>query len=81
MVKKIGGYVLGGLGILSLAASVKPIHESIEVLKGINSLYLMGVGIVLVAIGAALLWASPKKKKNVEVPIYQGKNIVGYRRG
>lgn len=56
---------------------------------GIDSLYVSGVGIVLVIVGALVSLKNGEKKKvdkgEDEIPIYEGvgknRKIVGYRKG
>ncbi len=84
--KKVLGYIISLVGVLGVAAPLVPqIYEKIPVPEGIPDLYFTIGGVVLVAVGLALLvnrggrkvGASTKKR---EVPIYEGKDVVGYRR-
>jgi len=82
--KKVLGYVLVIVGLVVLAVGVKPINEQvinyIPFLEGINPFILMGVGIAILVVGVLSMRGSSSGKSKGEVPIYQGKNIVGYRR-
>jgi len=81
---KIIGYIVGIIGILLLALSVKPVNvlfvSYIPILKDIATYYLLGVGIVVLLIALVLIRNSSEGKQPSEVPIYQGKNVVGFRR-
>lgn len=80
MVKKILGYILSAAGIIGLAASSIPqIRELIPLPETITKTTLIIGSIVLVVFGVALLMKK-KQKQSTEVPIYQGKKIIGYRR-
>ncbi len=86
MVRKIISYFVMVLGLAILSLSLKPIKEFfIEIvpfLEEINSFILIGVGAVILVVGFFLMkrGGSGKKQKSSEVPIYQGKDVVGYRR-
>jgi hypothetical protein len=80
---KVVSYLLMVFGIGVLALSVPPVNEFVggylSFIKGVNNFVLIGVGLVLVLAGL-LTMKNSRGKKLIEVPIYQGKNIVGYRR-
>ncbi len=83
--KKIISYVLVVLGLAILALGVKPVNDeavkSLPFLAQIDSSYFMFVGIAVVVIGAILLrFSAGGGKQPKEVPIYHGKNVVGFRR-
>ncbi|MFA4953174.1 MAG: hypothetical protein WC584_03055 [Candidatus Pacearchaeota archaeon] len=83
--KKIGGYIFVLLGLIVLASGIKGfeiILKFLPFLSGINKTYSMIAGLVLVVVGIILLMSSGRRsgKQLEEVPIYRGKNIVGYRR-
>ena len=81
--KKIGGYVLGALGLVSLALGVKIVNtaivKSIPALAGISSYVFTVIGLVLLVLAVVFLRGSGRSKQPPEVPIYHGKNVVGYR--
>lgn len=83
--QKIPGYILIVIGIVVLLAGVKPTNtyfaSLIPFLSSINYIIIIVIGAVVLAIGVFLLRSSGSGRKVNEVPIYQGKNIVGYRRG
>jgi len=77
---KILGYVLAALGLGGLALS------SGNIFPDIPKLVILIPAMVLVAIGVMILIVTGDKSKGgksrqveKEVPIYQGKEIVGYR--
>ncbi|MEK6873811.1 MAG: hypothetical protein AABW91_03120 [Nanoarchaeota archaeon] len=86
--RKIPGYVLVVAGIVVLLAGVKPTNvyfqSFLPFLSEINQIdyILTGVGIAVLVIGVFLLRSSGGggNRRINEVPIYHGKNIVGYRR-
>ena len=87
---KIIGYILALIGIAGLAISnVSQIKNAIALpseIAQIGDLNLTIVSVIIAAIGVFLIMRSGrgrggKRSKNMEVPIYHGKNIVGYRRG
>jgi len=81
---KIAGYVLSIIGILSLILALNPIRQSSFIsdllpIANIPNYVFMGVGIVCMAIAFIFLKNSGSKQAP-EVPIYEGKNVVGFRR-
>ena len=86
MQSKILGYVLGIAGILVLSLTLKPIknadflpRKAAELLVATPNYLIIGVGVILVAVAFIFLKQAGGKQPK-EVPIYHGKNIVGYRR-
>jgi len=82
--KKVIGYIFGAVGLVIFLGGIKPVDifvlKLLPFLGNFKSLYLIVGGIVLIIIGIVLLKTSGVKKADEEVPIYRGKNIVGYRR-
>ena len=82
--KKVVSYVLLIFGLIVLALGIKPVHDNISSqipqLSGIDPIVLLGVGVVCLVIGVILLKGNSSGKQLSEVPIYHGKNVVGYRR-
>jgi len=86
---RILGYVVSLLGIGVLTLGIKPTNayfdDVLPFISSINDLYFMIGGFVILVIGVFLIRASgssrDRKGKNVDLPIYQGKDVVGYRRG
>lgn len=87
MASKVLGYILILLGLVLLVISVKPVSEKLKlptlpVISEIPNMYLSIAGIVLMVLGAFIGFrtSSGHHHKAVEVPIFKGKHIVGYRR-
>ena len=82
--KKIGGYILTIVGLVVLASQIKGfeiILKYLPFLSSVNKTYSMGIGLVLVVLGIVLLMGSGGRGRQAEeVPIYRGRNIIGYRR-
>ncbi len=79
---KVLGYVLAILGIVGLLLTV----ESIKKILGItlpaflSTTMLTTLSIILLAIGLFILIKLKQSSVVKEVPIYHGKEVVGYRR-
>ena len=80
MANKILGYILAGAGLLAFLLSYPKIRAflGLTIPANFKDIYLMIIGVVLLLVGAFLAF---KKSANEvkEVPIYKGKEIVGYR--
>lgn len=82
---KIIGYLVSFAGLLLIAFIVKPLKDLAfaklitSVLGPLATIIFVAVGAVLIIVGIILLRSSGGKKLK-EVPIYQGKDIVGFRR-
>ena len=77
------GYVISLVGIVILVLGIKPVNESFNLafLEGVSGNVLLVIGIVIAAIGVFILRSSPgRTKQSKEVPIFHGKEVVGYRR-
>jgi uncharacterized membrane protein YozB (DUF420 family) len=82
MVSKILGYVIAVIGIIAIAATLIPqVKTTAPDIFIFDDLTLTIIGVVLVLIGLFLVYRSPRKqRKRNELPIYKGKEVVGYRR-
>lgn len=84
MANKLLGLILliaGALGIALLFEPVKSFLNLPLAKYSITDTTLTIAGVVLVIIGIFILKkSSAPSQKNVEVPIYKGKQIVGYRK-
>lgn len=84
MLNKILGYVLSGIGLLGIIISSGKFKESIPIIKDLNTVTILIVSAVIVAIGVIMLMTAKGIKQHKEVPIYEGKGkkrkIVGYQR-
>ena len=77
------GYVISLIGILIVVLGIKPVNESFNLafLEGVSGNVLLVIGIVIAAIGVFILRSSPGRiKQSKEVPIFHGKEVVGFRR-
>lgn len=78
---KIFGYLLAFIGIIGLALSTKKVMSAIPFIKDVSPTYVLVPAVVCVGVGVILLMSKGgnKTKLGKEVPIYKGKEIVGYR--
>jgi hypothetical protein len=76
------GYIIGiaGLVVIALSFSVVRSIIGISTIFGLGDTYLMVIGIVLILVGGFLAFRNKGGEKPKEVPIYQGEQVVGYRR-
>ena len=81
--KKILGYIVAVVGLVIVASGTNlfgtAIIKFLPFLSGINSWTLIIIGLAVVLVGIFFLLGGGEKKMK-EVPIYHGKDIVGYRR-
>jgi len=80
---RVIGYILSIAGLVVLASGIKGfeiIFKFIPFLSNISKTYSIIGGLVLVLVGIVILRGSGGGRQAAEVPIYKGKNIVGYRR-
>ncbi len=82
MVNKIIGYVLAALGILSILAASATVQKmlSFQLPGFLTQTTLTIIGLVLAVIGIFFLIRVGSGREVKEVPIFEGKNVVGYRR-
>jgi len=80
--KKIIGYLISIIGIAIIAlGSIPQLRTTLTFLPaGLKDIYLMAVGLVIVIVGLLLIFGSGSSQKVSEVPIYHGKEVVGFRR-
>ena len=80
--KQIVGYLLGLLGIIILALSFQSVQKVVpfSMPGSLTANVLTSAGIIIIGISLVLLVKSSKSQKVSEVPIYKGKEIIGYRR-
>jgi len=80
MATKFIGYIIAFIGLVGIGISTPKIYASLSFLSVIQSKYFLIVGVILVGVGVILASSSSSNKsKGKEVPIYKGKEIVGYR--
>lgn len=75
---KLIGYIIAIIGLIIIASSFFP--QKLPLPSSIKPVYIMIAGIVILIIGIALSLGGSRQAA-AEVPIYEGKKIVGYRRG
>ena len=83
MAIKLIGYILVIIGILILASSSFPqISETIPLIKSIPDLYntIVSIGLVIIGLVFILKSGGNASIRNAELPIFQGRRVVGYRR-
>ena len=80
--KQIVGYLLGIAGIVVLALSFDSVQKAIRISMpgSLTANVLTAAGLILIGVSMVILVKSSKGQKVSEVPIYHGKEIVGYRR-
>lgn len=81
-IKRVIGLLVALVGIILLAASfIEQIKSTIKLPDTLSDTMLTIVGGILVVLGIILLIRKgAPSMKNAEVPIYQGKDVVGYRK-
>ncbi|VVB78989.1 Uncharacterised protein [uncultured archaeon] len=81
---KVFGYLISLAGLGAIAISTPKIMSSAPILSSIPSTfskYILIGGVIIVGVGIILVMSNStnKTKLGKEVPIYKGKEIVGYR--
>ncbi len=78
------GYILAIIGIIAIALTFDAVTKLIKITlpASINNSYLMIGGIIILILGLLIIGGGKKsvKSKGTEVPIYQGNQVIGYRR-
>jgi len=82
---KFIGYILAVVGLLGLAVSntkVEAIKKFVPIsIPDSVSKFILLLSLALIVLGIVFLFGEGKpKQKTKEVPIYEGKDIIGYRR-
>ncbi len=82
MVNKILGYIITIVGVVGIILSSEGVSKalSIPIPSTLTGNVLLIISAVLIVIGLGLSVKGSAKKQPAEVPIYEGKNVVGYRR-
>jgi len=78
---KLFAYAAAIIGLIGIAISLPKVYSSLSFLSVIESKYFLIAGVILVGVGIILVSSSGsgKSSKGKEVPIYKGKEIIGYR--
>ncbi|MEM3091836.1 MAG: hypothetical protein QXD05_01760 [Candidatus Pacearchaeota archaeon] len=77
--KKLG-YLMSIIGLVILGFSTEPVYKNFKFIQSIQQEVMMWVGVLLAILG--VIFIKLKGSDNVkgkEVPIYKGREIVGYR--
>jgi sulfite exporter TauE/SafE len=75
------GYILGIIGIVGLAAwDIPQIKKFLLIPAIISDTILLVASLILIVLGLVIIRQGSSGKQPKEVPIFRGKNIVGYRR-
>jgi uncharacterized membrane protein len=81
VIRKTLGYVLTLVGVIGIAAwAIPQVKATIPQISLLSDTMLLIVSIVLAIVGLFLATRGSSGRVAREVPIYHGKNIVGYRR-
>ena len=82
MIKKTFGLLLSVIGVLGVAAySVPSIKKAIPFVSTLNELILIVISVIILLAGLFLATKGGGSGRQFkEVPIFHGKNVVGYRR-
>lgn len=82
MAQKIIGYIIALFGILGIVVSGEGVQQALalKLPAAFSSNVVLIAGIVIAALGLLLAVKGSNNKQPAEVPIYEGKNVVGYRR-
>jgi len=81
--KKIIGYIISIIGLAAIASYTVPeIKSNIPLISALTDTTLLIAGLIIIAVGVFIVIKSGGggRQKLTEVPIYQGKDVVGYRR-
>jgi len=84
MVNKLLGYILALVGLLALAYDRVPqLQQFLPFLAEQPKNYLTIGGVILVVLGLFFVLSGGRRghRTGREVPIYHGRNLVGYRKG
>lgn len=84
MIKKTIGYVVTGIGILILLLSYEAVRAVLKLPlgTGITSNTFLIISVIVIVLGIIILAqaGSLSSNKMQEVPIYHGKEVVGFRK-
>lgn len=83
MVKKILGYTIALLGVVVILLSFSGVQKALtlEFPDALSDLIIIGIGAVIAIIGAILAGkGTSASNQPAELPIYQGKDVVAFRR-
>jgi multisubunit Na+/H+ antiporter MnhG subunit len=82
--KKEVGYIVAVVGLVIMAISFGLFKLDLPFLNVLKPGYVTILGIILIVVGVFIAMmdkgSGKRKQKKAEVPIYDGEEIVGYRR-
>jgi len=80
--RKIIGYVVAIIGLLAVILSFEQVSSvvNIPLPAVLTPTYLLYGGVVLIVIGLLLAFMSRGSSGPRDVPVYQGKDVVAFRR-
>lgn len=77
--KSFIGYIISGIGLVFLAvSSLPPVRDSLKLPSTLSGGVMIIISLVLIVLGIFIVMS--ENKKISEVPIFEGKKVVGYRR-
>ncbi len=74
------GYIIAVVGVVIVAIGVLDPLKAAFGLESIKSFYIMIAGLIIAVLGIIPILKSDSGQKVTEVPIYHGKDVVGFRR-
>jgi len=82
MDRKILGYILGAVGLAGVALSYPVVRTALKITipANIADKYIMIAAGVVFIVGAFFAFGGAGGSQPSEVPIYHGKEVVGFRR-
>ena len=79
---KLLGYIVVLLGIIVIALSFSGVQEALSLSFPVSDMIILAIGAVIALIGALVIGKSSSSSGSqpTELPIYEGKNVVAFRR-
>jgi hypothetical protein len=79
---KILGYAISAIGILALAMASFPSLQAMVGVKSISGTMLTIAGVIITVIGIMIILkiGHNTKQEVKDLPVYEGENVVAYRR-
>ena len=76
------GYILAVIGAIGIAITIEPIKKllNIQIPGQFSNATITVISLIIFVVGVVILVRLSKSKKVKEVPIYQEKEVVGFRR-
>lgn len=80
--RKIIGYIIAAVGILGIAAySIPELKKVLQIPAQMSDTILITISLIVAVLGIFFVVKGKSSSKQPrEVPIFHGKNVVGYRR-